>query len=100
MLPSQRQRMAQALNVSSNLEEDTCQRKLRNITRRHQNIILMPLGITVKQPSITKADITRRRHITLTRQGRTRSMQGTTLKKQQRPMAKNTAKIRTYLKIA
>lgn len=75
-----------------NLEQATCQRKLLNIIIRHQNIIHMPLGTTVKPPSIMKADITRRRRITLTRPGHTRFIAGITLKKRQRRMPKSTAK--------
>jgi hypothetical protein len=74
------------------LEEAKCQKKLRNIIIKRRNIILMPLGITMKRPSIMKPDITRRQRITHTLRGRTRFIVGITLTKQQRCMAKSTAR--------
>ena len=60
--------------------------------KKAAELLAMLLSTTVKRPNITKADITRRRRITLTLRGRTRFIVGITLKKQQRPMPKSTAR--------
>src|SRR5438132_14091873 len=46
-----------------------CRRKLRNTTRRHQNISPTPPATTGKRPSITRPEITRRRHTMLIQRG-------------------------------
>jgi hypothetical protein len=49
------------------MEENPCPRKRQNITKRHQNIILMRHVTMEKRPNIMRGDNTKRLRITPTR---------------------------------
>jgi hypothetical protein len=70
-------------------EKDLCQRKQPNITRKHQSTMRMPRATMTKLQNTTKVAITKKQHITHTRQVDTPHTLGITLKKREKPILKS-----------
>lgn len=83
-------------NLFKNCHEETplCPRKQPSTTSNRQNIIPMPRVTTVKQPSIMRADFTKKRPIMRTLQGDMRFTLGIILTKLPRLIWKSTARNR------